>query len=106
MAYEPTRVELDLPVAIVGQYGHLQLPNEKQLESLLTSTYDSGDVVSLHIIVESTGERRSICKWIDSSSQYKVPCGHVCDVDGHCPRLESHLEKEREALQPKLELEA
>lgn len=106
MGYVPTRVELDIPVAIVAQYGHLQLPNEKQLESLLTATFDTGDVVTLHIIVESTGLQRSICKWIDSTSQYKIPCGHVCDIDGHCPHLERHLEKERELLQPKLELEA
>jgi hypothetical protein len=99
-------VELDIPVAIVGTYGHLQLPNEKQVESLISGVFGAGEVLTIHIVAESTGEQRAICKWVDSTTKYKVPCQHVCDSAGVCPNLESHLEKEREALQPMMELEA
>lgn len=97
-------MELDMPVGIVTNYGHVQIANEKSLESILAGFFNVGDVITVHLVAETTGEKRAICKWIAPDSQYKNPCSHVCDVNGVCPLQQSHDEKDAQALQTKMDL--
>lgn len=103
---EPTRLELDFPTAIVDSSAmNIQLPNGKDMQSWISSSFQPGDIVSVHVVVEYAGLRRNICKWTDPSRErkYVYPCNHVMDSDGVCPLLSDHVEKDREALQPSLE---
>lgn len=104
---EPTRLELDFPVAIVDSTANnIQLPNGKDMQSWISSSFQPGDILTVHVVVESTGLSRQICKWIDPSQErnrYTYPCNHVTDSSGVCPLQSDHDKKNREALQPSLE---
>lgn len=99
---EQTRVELDLR-AVITNYAHVEILNGRNLEQLLGNLFDTGSVVTIHIVIEETGLRREQCKWIDESSQYKHVCDHVMDANGVCPLQPQHDAKDRDLLQPKLE---
>lgn len=104
---EPTRLELNFPTAIVdSSANNIVLPNQRDMQSWIASSFSAGDVLTIHIIVESTGSTRRICKWTDPTreSKYQYPCNHVSDEYGVCPLSEDHSKKEAEALQPLLEL--
>lgn len=103
---EPTRIELDFPVAIIdSSANNIQLPNQRDMQSWIASSFAPGDIVTVHIVVESTGLSREICKWTDPSQErkYTYPCNHVMDSNGVCPLHADHIEKEKKALQPLLE---
>lgn len=103
---EPTRLELYFPVALVDySANNIVLPNQRDMQSWIASSFSAGDVLSIHIVVETTGMSRDICKWIDPSRErkYAYPCNHIFDENGVCPLSEDHQKKEEEALQPSLE---
>jgi alkylated DNA nucleotide flippase Atl1 len=107
MACEPTtRLELDLPAVIVSTYGRLVTSDENthNVEDLIARIFNAGDLITLHIVAEYTGESRSVCKWIAPDSKYRTECNHVMSADGVCPLQEAHEEAERKALQPILEI--
>lgn len=103
---EPTRVEIDLPSVIVSNYGRLQAceGNSHSVEDLIARIYLPGTILAVHVIVESTGESRGVCKWIAPDSQYKTPCSSVKGADGVCPLQPDHDKKDAEALQAKMDL--
>lgn len=97
MAGEP-RVELDMPTLIVTQNGAMEADNEKTLERLLSPFFQAGDVVSLHIVAEFTGQRRKFCKFECNqwNGRYKHTCNKTMDSNGICPEQESHIEEQDE----------
>lgn len=84
------RVEVDLPVVIVNQYGGLTLDNHKGLSDVVGPYFHNGDVLSVHMVIESTGEHRDFCKFVDETSTYKSKCGNILDTDGTCWLEEQH----------------
>ena len=92
---EPTRIELDLPVTIVNQYGHMVLDNFKDVVDIIAASFHKGSIINLHVIAEDTGETRGFCKEVNPNSTYKSQCGFVLNSVGVCPRHEEH-EKDRQ----------
>lgn len=92
--FEPTRVEVDLPIVIVNQYGKLVLDNHKDVEDVVGTYFTKGDVLSVHLIVETTGQTRGFCDFVDPSATYRSICGQVLTPSGVC-WLESEHEKRR-----------
>jgi hypothetical protein len=99
MASEPTRVELDMPVVIVNKYGHLELENHKGVQDVIAPFFEHGDVLSIHVVVESTGLTRGFCDFVDPTSTYKSKCGHVLDSSGVCWMEEEHAKKRTTQLE-------
>lgn len=98
-----TRVEVDLPLVIVNQYGSLTLDNHKSLSDVLAPYFNHGDVLSVHVVVETTSEPpRGFCKFVDETSTYKNKCGNILNSDGTCWLEEQH----ERARVKQLELEA
>lgn len=105
MVSEPTRVELDLAVVVLNKFGHMELDNHKDVLGLISQYYHNGEVITLHLIAESTGEMRQFCQFIDEASAYKSKCENVLDADGTCHYEHIHeaaRKKAAEALQMKL----
>ena len=93
MAGEPTiRVELDME-AVVTQYKRIQSDNFHSVEEMAAMAFNTGDVVTIHIIVESTGLHREQCDFVDLASQYRSKCGQVLFADGTCRFAAQHAEK-------------
>lgn len=87
------RMELDIPTALVTPYGHTENESGKSLENMISAAFHIGEVVTVHIVVESTGIRREVCHFIDPQSQYKAECGNVMQANGVCKLQASHNEK-------------
>ena len=96
---DTTRIELDLPVVIVNQYGKLVLDNLKDIEDVISASFPKGTVLSLHIIAEDTGKERGFCKHINQSSSYKSACGFVLNAAGLCIRQEEHDKEDIKQLE-------
>lgn len=96
---EPTRVEVDLPVVIINQYGHFELDNHKSIQDVLGQYFEHGDVVTIHLVMESTGTSRAFCTFVDETSSYKSKCGFVLNSDGVCWREEDHAIKRNHQLE-------
>jgi|SRR5262252_2258221 len=87
---DPTRIELDLPVTIVNQYGKLVLDNLKDVEDVISASFGKGSVLTLHIIAEDTGTTRGFCKYESTTSYGKSTCGFVLRSDNTCVRQDEH----------------
>jgi hypothetical protein len=96
---EPTRIELDLPVTIVNQYGHLVLDNLKDVQDIIAASFHKGSVITVHVIAEDTGTTRGFCKHINQSSTYKSECGFVLRPDGSCWRKDEHAKDDAKQLE-------
>lgn len=81
---DTVRIEIDLPTVILNRYGHPELDNHKSVEDLIAQYYSKGDVITLHIVAESTGTTRQFCTFIDPTSAYKSECGQILDSNGMC----------------------
>jgi hypothetical protein len=99
---DPIRVEIDLPIVVISHYGKLVLDNHKDLEDILTPYFAPGDVVNVHVILESTGDTRGFCDFIDPESTYHSVCHQTLTSTGVC-WMESEHEKKR-VKQMKLDL--
>lgn len=107
MEKEPVRVEVDFPTVFVGWHGDtLLLPNDTPIQHLLARVLKKGEVVSLHIVMESHHEIRGFCEWTNLDGQYHYPCHEILSADGVCWKQDEHTKKEQEALQPKLALDS
>jgi hypothetical protein len=98
---EPTRVELDFPNAYVSFFGHVEIPGEKNLESIVASMFERGQILTVHIIVESTPDHRTFCEWQDTEHSYNQ-CHNILDSNGRCANSKKHADRDRELLQPQL----
>ena len=87
---DPTRIELDLPVVIINQYGHPQLDNLKDVQDLIAVSFPKGSIISLHLIAEDTGVTRPFCKFVSETSYGKSTCNFTLRSDGTCWRQEEH----------------
>jgi hypothetical protein len=87
---DPTRIELDLPVAIVDKYNALQLPNERNLLSAIGAFFGQGSVLTIHIIVEDSGLRRKLCNFVSHTKYGDSTCESIMDENGNCPRWSEH----------------
>lgn len=85
-----TRVEIDLPIVILNQYGHMELDNHKDVSDILAQFFPHRSVITLHIVAESTGESREVCTFIDPTSAYKSKCQHILSANGICWLEEQH----------------
>jgi hypothetical protein len=90
---DPTRIELDLPVVIINQYGHPQLENLKDIQDLVAVSFNKGSIITLHIIAEDTGATRGFCKFESTTSYGKSTCGFVLRSDGTCWRKDEHAKE-------------
>lgn len=100
---EPTRVEVDLPQMVIDSMGSLRLDNMRSLSDIVTQSFHKGDIVSVHIILESTGLTRGFCDFVDPTSSYKSKCNHVLSSDGMCWLEDQHEKTRQKALQLELE---
>lgn len=97
---DPKRVEVDLPVVVVNQYGSLVLDSHKALSDVLAQYFNHGDVLSVHIVVEGTDQQpRGFCDFIDPTSTYKSKCGQVLDPNGVCWLEDQHEQKRVKQLE-------
>lgn len=105
---EPTRVEVDLPQMVIDSMGSLRLDNMRSLSDIVTPSFHKGEVVSIHIILESTRLTRGFCEFVDTTSSYKSKCNHVLSAEGTCWLEEQHERaRQKAAVQAKqLELES
>jgi hypothetical protein len=87
---DPTRIELDLPVVIINQYGKLVLDNLKDIEDVIAASFIKGSVITLHIVAEDTLTCRSFCKFESTTSYGKSQCGFVLRPDNTCWRQSEH----------------
>lgn len=94
---EPIRVELDYPVVVVTNFGHIIIGEDRNFEATLASLFPVGSVATLHVVIETTGEVRPLCKWInpDTTDKYRSKCSYVVNENGVCPQEFQHSEKER-----------
>jgi hypothetical protein len=88
---EPTRIELDLPITILNQYGNLEMPNHHPFADIISGMFERGTVMSLHFILETTGGVRGFCEYVDPNSTYKSICGWTLDANGVCDRSAVHV---------------
>ena len=105
MGTEGTRVELDFQSAVITDGGRVEIfTNGPELETIVSKLYESNEVVSLHIVVEATGQMREVCGFVDPNeeSKYRWACKQFLNTDGTCPREEDHAKKRQAALQPEL----
>lgn len=93
---DPMRLELDLPVVVITHYGSLQLDNLKKLEDTIVDFFRKGSVLSIHMIVEDTGDTRQFCDFLkDRNGTYPHNCNLTMSSSGVCPNESEHA-KERE----------
>lgn len=89
----PTRIEIDLSEVNINRFGAMELTNHHSLVDMLTTYFEKGDVISVHMVVEDTGLHRGFCQFIDETSTYKHECGMVLDDNGVCTFEEAHAKK-------------
>jgi hypothetical protein len=87
---DPTRVELDMPVVIINQYGHLHLDNLKDVNDVVGAFFGKGSVITLHIVAEDTGQTRGFCKYESTNNYGKSVCNFTLRSDGTCVRQDEH----------------
>lgn len=90
----PTRIEIDLPIVIINQYGKLQLDNLKDIEDVIAASFNKGTVLNIHVVAEDTGATRGFCTFVSETNYGKSKCGFVLHSDGTCWRDDEH-NKER-----------
>lgn len=96
----PTRIELDLPIVVVNQYGHLQLDNLKSVSDVVSGFYAKGTVLTLHIVAEDTGLRRGFCDFIkDRGGTYPHMCGLTLSSAEVCPNEDEHAKERNKQLE-------
>lgn len=96
---DPIRLELDFPFIAVSHFNRLELANGSELQNMIANLFTSGEILTVHMVVESTNEIRKFCKWETPDSQYHSRCNKMLSADGICKESEEHAKKDIESLQ-------